>query len=461
MLELLDELGLPESTTQQQLVNKLEALRVGATLERRVKIEPIQGQDLVVIKEQPNEKIKLWSHLGLELIANRKVGVVLLAGGLSVRLGFNSPKGCFTNPLIRLYLMTSTLNDIKTRSYFQSNNYFGLKQDEEQLIFFVQKSIAVVNYDGSLAIGNGDVLQKDKISQSQSSDQILQSSSHTIMLPNGNGGTYHALSESGILEKMDQARLEWVHFVGVDNILVRPADPIFLGACASSKPEIGTKVVPKLYPTENVGVFCFKSKSSSQSQGDNTVEYGITEYMEMTEEEKHRTVAATPKLGMDIKEQLSERLAFSSANIVSHLFQLPFLRRCCYRHKEIPYHIAKKESSYSYENIQVPGQTYKLEKFIFDTFCWTNHVATVEVDREEEFAPVKNKTGVDSPDTALSILGSMWQRWITCAGGEVIDSNEKDIKQQIVEISPLISLFGEGLENFVMGKRIIRGSQIK
>jgi UDP-N-acetylglucosamine pyrophosphorylase len=175
-----------------------------------------------------------------------------------------------------------------------------------------------------------------------------------LQLPNGNGGAYSAISGSGVMQRMELCEIQWAHFIRVDNALMRPADPMFVGACATLGVELGNKYVAKAFPTENVGVFRWKLDAQSAEGVAAARKYWITEYMEMTEEEvlidiyyinnpcihcslidtfaqKHRMI--------DTESGGVQRLAFSSASIVSHLFSLHFLRRCCERHSEIPYEI--------------------------------------------------------------------------------------------------------------------------
>ena len=128
-------------------------------------------------------------------------------------------------PLIHIYFMTSFTNDKETQEHFAKNNYFGLHK--EQVHFFCQGNIPIITYDGELV--------------------PLPSSDGIITTPNGNGGVYEALLRSGAYEEMKKNGIQWVHFLGIDNIMVKPADPIFVGLCAAENVELGNKAVTKVH----------------------------------------------------------------------------------------------------------------------------------------------------------------------------------------------------------------------
>ena len=53
--------------------------------------------------------------------------------------------------------------------------------------------------------------------------------------------------------------------------------------------------------------------------------------------------------------------------------------------------------------------SYKFETFIFDSFNYVDNIAILRGSREVDFAPVKNKEGVDSPETAKKLYNEYWK----------------------------------------------------
>ncbi|KAH7832065.1 UDP-N-acetylglucosamine pyrophosphorylase [Monocercomonoides exilis] len=478
MEELANELNLKKSSSGNEIVSELERLKAEAMLKNDVCIEPLTGDDISILSQCSNSTKEGWRTHGLELISRGEVAVVVLAGGLGTRLGFDHPKGCYdiglpshsslfqymcekllhleetansrfsiNSATINLYVMTNKSNAAPTKSFFEEHKFFGLKSS--QIFFFCQENIPVIDYEGNVIQeegGHGDV----------------------IRTPNGNGGVFKGLAESGALDDMDTKHIQWIHFVGIDNIMIRCADPVFIGLCDEKKVDLGNKVVRKMNPTESVGIFCWKtpkeeasssSTPSEQSSSPSPKEeqkpkrrYCLTEYIEMTDEEKHRVDSATG------------RLSFSAANILSHLFSIHFLHKCCEQRNQLKYHVTKKEKGYVCEGVSVPGKTYKMEKFIPDSFALADKVATVEVLREEEFCPVKNSTGSDSPAVARAMLQNLWNKWIIAAGGKIEFPEESKEKQEesicLVEIPPQVSYDGSELEEYVKGKVFHHGDII-
>ena len=73
----------------------------------------------------------------------------------------------------------------------------------------------------------------------------------------------------------------------------------------------------------------------------------------------------------------------------------------------MPYHTAFKKSNYLNENgefIEVSEpNAYKFESYIFDGFGFFDDMSVLRVKREDEFAPIKNAEGLDSPKTATEL----------------------------------------------------------
>merc|ERR1712137_258678 len=262
--------------------------------------------------------------------------------------------------------------------------------------------------------------QQSTLPATDDNGQILLSSPSSIFkAPDGNGGVYGALLNSGNLKDMEERGIETVFMYGVDNALVRVADPVFIGSFLESKTSCGSKSVPKACPEERVGILCKKNGI-----------FQVIEYSEISEE-------------MANQRNEDGSLTYNTGNIVTHIFTLDCLRDVCNRAGEIPYHLAKKEAqvynpqSKSYEKSWV----FKFEQFVFDSFQLVKDVFAFEVARSEEFTAIKNKEGKDCPATALQDLSNLHRSFLTNAGA-IINGDG------LVEISPLISYAGENLESY-------------
>jgi UDP-N-acetylglucosamine/UDP-N-acetylgalactosamine diphosphorylase len=405
-------------------------------------IQPPADEDVKVLnkdftKEQQNE---LFNE-GIKLIAEGKVGVLLLAGGQGTRLGFDKPKGMYVidglpskkslyqiqaERIIRLqqlaekrfnkkkvtipwYIMTSPFTEQDTKEFFAQHNYFGL--DKNMILFFNQDSVPCLSLDGKI---------------------MLESKDTVAFAPNGNGGVYAALARYGMLAHMKQHGIEYIHSYCVDNILVKVAHPAFIAFCAKSNADLGSLVVPKREPHEKVGVFCTKNNA-----------YYVVEYSEITKEMAERL---NPKTGT---------LAFNASNIANFFYTRQFLEQCAEEVKSFcVYHIAKKKIP----TVNEQGETVtpavengiKLELFNFDICKFAKTVALLQVDRNFEFSPLKNATGSDSPHTCLVDVTRVSIHYLTQAGAIVKEA--LDPQKNICEISTLVSYQGEDLETIAKGK---------
>lgn len=268
---------------------------------------------------------------------------------------------------------------------------------------------------------------------------LLQSKSRVAVAPDGNGGLYAALRQPlspldksrTVLTDLASRKILYIHSYCVDNCLVRVADPIFLGYCIQKQADCAAKVVPKAYPTESVGVVARK--------GD---KYSVVEYSEISTAQAERR---DPKTG---------ELAFRAGNIVNHFYTLDFLNEVQSFEEELAFHIARKKIAHvdltkEVEEIIKPSKPngMKLEMFVFDVFPFAKHFAVLEVFRGDEFSPLKNApgTGSDDPDTSRRDLLAQHRRFLENAGATLEDGVE-------VELSPLVTYAGEGLES-VRGKK--------
>ena len=327
-----------------------------------------------------------------ELRAGR-VAALLVAGGQGSRLGYDGPKGCFSigpitgAPLfyfharkilartirygatIPWYIMTSEANNDATVKCFEENDYFGLNPDD--VFFFTQGMWPGMTKDGKI---------------------ILDRPGHIFMSPDGHGGLLAALKKSGALADMKRRGIRSVSFFQVDNPLVEVADPAFIGYHVLERSEYTLKLCAKRDPFEKVGV---------------PMQFGTTfrmvEYTEMTKEQCLR--------------KKGDRLYFLYGSPAIHVFDRSFLEREAA--KAMPLHLAFKKIPYV-ENGKVVKPTepngYKFEKFIFDILPNARRAAFLAFDQKDEFSPVKNAEGGDSPATCKADLQAKWRRWFAEIG---------------------------------------------
>lgn len=367
---------------------------------------------------------------GEKLLKEGKVCVIIVAGGQGSRLGFDGPKGCFKiGPLsgktlfeihalkifalsrkydvsIPLYIMTSPGNHTDTVQFWERNGYFGLKKND--VIFFQQAVWPALFPDGKIVMDLPD---------------------HIFMSPDGHGGLLSALARNKIFDHMDRAGVEFVFYMQVDNPLVNICDPAFLGAHFFYEAEISLKVCKKRDPEEGLGVVVKKGGK-----------YAIIEYSELTEEEK--------------KERLPDgNLKFGFGSVAIHIFNKNFLRKESL--KDLPLHLAFKKVPYCDEkgNIIKPEKpnAYKFEKFIFDVLPDASKVLNLEFDREDEFAPVKNMDGKDSPVTVQQAICEKSARMLEKLGINVSRSRDGCLKYKI-EILPTFALTVEDLARRIDNK---------
>lgn len=342
-------------------------------------ISPIK---VMTLKEIDANK-KEFTKTGLETIRAGKVGAVLLAGGMGTRLGSDSPKGMYnigiTKPIyifqriirnlldvvdmsgtwIHLFIMTSDKNHEATTDFFKEHKYFTYNQD--YIHFFKQDMAPASTYEGK-------VYMEDK-------DRIATS-------PNGNGGWYSSMQNAGITDFIHKTGIEWLNVFAVDNVLQRIADPCFVGATISRNCAVGAKVVCKADPDEKVGVMCLEDGRPS-----------IVEYYDQTEQLRN----TKDENGMP---------AYNYGVILNYLFHEEELEEIC--DNELPIHIVEKKIPYMDERGQFikPEEPngYKFETLILDMIHLLDTCLPFEVERNKEFAPIKNKTGIDSIESARKLL---------------------------------------------------------
>eukprot|EP00793_Prasinoderma_coloniale_P000229 PRCOL_00005739-RA len=398
-------------------------------------LQPVDGALVCARASQDVSSIVQWEDRGNRMIREGKVGVLLMAGGQGTRLGSAAPKGCYDiglpsrAPLFRLqadrlastrrlagkrappipwYILTSDATHDNTVRHFEKNGYYGLPRNS--VFFFKQGTLPVFQEDGHIQLASPSALS---------------------MAPDGNGGIYTAVGRSGALQDMRKRGVEALFVYGVDNALVKMADPTFMGYCAEAGAEVGAKVVEKASPTEKVGVYTQTGTSASPK-------LAVTEYSELTSAD----AMALSKDG---------GLRFRWSNLCMHYFTVDFVERMVGElERSGRYHQAKKHVQVSWGKVNA----IKAEMFIFDTFPDAHKVVLFEVNRASEFAPVKNKEGNDSPATAVAAISELHANWVHRAGGTVTGDGP-------FEVSPRVSIDGENLRHLCNGKTFKRPGMMR
>ncbi len=384
VLKYYEELSAKE---QQVLLAQIEATDMEILSACKNKEELVQKGKITPLAAMELDEIaanqESFTATGLEAIRAGKVGAVLLAGGMGTRLGSDDPKcmynigltkdlyifECQVNNLLEVvkqagewihwFVMTSDKNNEATINFMKEKNFFGY--NPEYIHFFKQEMAAATDYEGKIYLE-----EKGKLSTS----------------PNGNGGWFISLKNSGLLDLIHKAGIEWLNVFAVDNVLQRIADPCFVGATIQKECVVGAKVVRKNAPDEKVGVMCLEDGKPS-----------IVEYYELTDEL------------MNAKDEKGEP-AYNFGVILNYLFKVNDLEDMMA--SKMPLHIVEKKIPYLDENGEPvkPEEPngYKFESLVLDMIHQLDSCLPFEVVRNKEFAPIKNKTGVDSVESARALL---------------------------------------------------------
>lgn len=334
----------------------------------------------------------VYTTVGELELKKHTFAVVTMAGGQGTRLGYKGPKGTYPLDLkptkkslfqimcedimrankkydiiIPWYIMTSEENDQATKAFFAQNSYFGYPQDF--ITFFKQGQLPIINTDGKLIL-----------------DQIY----HIKEASNGNGNVFVSMKKNGILNLMEKQGIRWVSFGGIDNVLLKNVDPLFLGMMIAHKKQIASKSIFKEQPLEKTAVYCKKDGKPA-----------ILDYVDIT---------------LELSEKKDEHgfYLYREANMLSHLMSFDAVKRS----SDIPlrFHRAFKKNPFvNFEGVkQVPDKpnTFKFENFIFDAFSFFDDMLLLRVNANEEFAPIKDFTGKFNPDTAKEKYAHYWHvKW--------------------------------------------------
>ena len=367
-----------------ELINSLYDSTKGNAKKDNAKIEPIDFID----KYKLNDKYKYYEEIGKKAIKAGELAVVTMAGGQGTRLGHSGPKGTFDIGLdshkslfellcdsikeeakkydvqIPWFIMTSKENNKDTIEFFKKNKYFGY---EKNIYFFIQGELPMIDTEGKILIGENGLIK---------------------LAADGHGGVYASLVKSNMVNKMKELGCKWVFIGGVDNCLAKMVDPVLMGIAIDKNVTAAGKSVVKANPHEKVGAFCKKNGKPS-----------VVEYSEITDE---------------MAEAVDENgeLLYGESHILCNLFSVDAIERM--GSNPLPYHIAFKKATYIDKDgnkvVPTSPNAFKFEAFLFDAFGEVDDMAILRVKREEEFAPVKNASGVDSPETARKLYNDFHKK---------------------------------------------------
>ena len=395
IIKLLKKLDEEKKVELIEQLNNIDFQQISELFENTKKEIEIKENKIEAIKYLDKEKLtknerELFDDLGEKVIISGQYAVVTMAGGQGTRLGHTGPKGTFKldvygkgkylfeilaenlkeanqkyNTVIPWYIMTSKENNDDTQEFLEKNNYFGY--DKNNVMLFKQGELPLVDTEGKMLIG------KD-LKVKEASD--------------GNGGVFCSLRKTGMLSDMKERGIKWIFIGGVDNAILKMADVTLLGMAINKKVQIASKSVVKANPHERVGVFC---KTNGHPK--------VIEYSELPEK---------------MAEELDNNgeLKYGESHIMCNLFTIDAIEKIS--KEPLIYHSAFKKNSYIDEEgkevIPTDPNSYKFEAFIFDCFELFDDIAILRGKREDDFAPVKNKEGFDSPRTAKELYEKYWER---------------------------------------------------
>ena len=392
-------------------------------------LQPAPFIPLPVTEADHRERRRL-RELGEQLLRAGKVAAFVVAGGQGTRLGYEGPKGAFPlGPVsgrtlfqilaegilaagrayraqIPWYIMTSKANDLATRDFFEAYNYFDLPRSDVK--FFSQGMMPAVDLRGKLILAARDELAWN---------------------PDGHGGSVRALARSGMLADMAARGIEYISYFQVDNPLVPPVDPVFLGAHADAGSDMSSKMARKREAKERIGAFCL-------SHG----RLHVVEYS-------------------DLPDALAEArnpdgsLRFAAGSIAIHILSRRFVERLSAGKRfALPFHRAEKKIPCVDDSgaLRTPDKPngVKFETFVFDALPMAERPVVLEIDRAREFSPVKNADGLDSPAAARRDMVRLAAQWLEEAGVAVPRENAGEPKFK-VEISPLAARTSDELKALV------------
>ena len=362
----------------EQILNLYEASKIDEVLPSNL-IEPLPYN---IKREIPKDKFALYENIGIDAIKRGKFAVVTMAGGQGTRLGYKGPKGTFElditpkkslfeilcdtlkdacakyKVVIPWYIMTSTYNDEATRKFFEEKNFFGYPK--KYIKFFKQSQLPLIDINGNL---------------------ILEELYKVKEASNGNGDVFSSMKSEGILKDIAKKRIEWISFSGVDNVILEIVDPVFLGLTISNNKLTASKTLFKENVNDKDWIFAKRNGKPA-----------IINSCHLTD-------------SMKIAQDSSKKYLYRQTNILAHLFHISAINKIC--EVKLPYHRAFKKNTFiNCEGMkQVPESpnTFKFETFIFDAFSLFDDIELLQVEVEDEFAPIKDFAGPHNPEMAKEL----------------------------------------------------------
>lgn len=337
------------------------------------------------------DELNHYKQIGENMIKTNQIAVITMAGGQGTRLGYKGPKGTYMlnlkpqkkslfqiiaenlmmtnnkyNIFIQWYIMTSEENDKQTQEFFEINNFFNYPK--EKIKFFKQNKLPLIDINGKL------ILQEPYLIKEAS---------------NGNGNVFRSMQKSGILKDLENQKIKWIFFGGIDNILLKNVDALFLGLTIANNMEIGSKSIFKKGPLEKTAVYCKKNGKPA-----------ILDYSDISLELSESKIINT------------NTYLYREANMLSHIMSINAIKKV--QNIELKYHRAYKKNAFvNFEGVkQIPDKpnTFKFENFIFDAFSYFDDMLLLRVDENEEFAPIKDFTGIYNPDTAIEKYNKFYKK---------------------------------------------------
>lgn len=354
---------------------------------------------------------------GAEAIKSGRVAAFTVAGGQGTRLGYDGPKGTYpVTPLtnktlfqvfaekilrsgerfgvtIPWFILTSEINNTATVAAFEENAYFGLSK--ESVHFIVQGLVPAVDLEGKILLSGKDTI---------------------AMTPDGHGGALRALVRSGAVDTMKANGIDVVSYFQVDNPIVQCVDPAFVGFHVLGHSELSSKMVPKAYALEKVGHFCVQDGVSK-----------VIEYSDMPEAMQEATSS-------------DGSLRFRAGSVAIHIFDRDFIARAGGDSVDakLPFHRANKKIPFvdADGSIVTPDAPngVKFEMFVFDALPLAKNPVIIEAARGDDFSPVKNVEGIDSPKSCREDQLRMFARWLKAAGVG-IETDDSGLPSITFEIS--------------------------
>jgi UDP-N-acetylglucosamine/UDP-N-acetylgalactosamine diphosphorylase len=417
MDRLARELSAPPRKSEEAVLSPAPIVRVPQTREEKEKEAEARAK-------------------GEDLLREGRVAALVVAGGQGTRLGFDGPKGAFEiGPLTRRtlfqhhaekilatsrrygaaipwFLMTSEANHQATAGFFREKGLFGLPRGDVR--FFQQGMIPAVDREGRF---------------------LLESRSRIFTSPNGHGGSLKALHESGSLAEMKKRGIGWIFYFQVDNPLLTLCDPVFLGYHALHGAEMSSRVVRKAGWKEKVGVIGLRDGRLT-----------VIEYSDLPEAKARETLP-------------DGSLKYWAGSVAIHVLSVDFVERLNQGGFRLPYHRAEKSVPFLDEAgvLQRPKEKngIKFETFVFDALSEAERTVTLEALRADEFSPVKNSAGEDSPETSRQDMTAQFLRWLESSGA-VIERERTGAFSGYVELSPLTALDAKDLAGRIPSGTVVR-----